>query len=91
MASQKYSASMDEALLASSRAAAEAGGLTLSSWLAEAAADRLRLQALHRLVEEWEAEHGAITAAELEALEDTVVQARRRAGTRRRRAGAVAS
>ncbi|MGH3263329.1 MAG: hypothetical protein ACRDNS_15200, partial [Trebonia sp.] len=70
MVAEKYSASMDAALLADARADAETEGLTLSSWLADAAADRLRLRALRHLVDEWEAEHGAISVAELDALED---------------------
>lgn len=92
MAAEKYSASMDDVLLADARAEAEAAGLTLSSWLAEAAADRLRLKALHHLVDEWEAEHGAISVAELDALEDKVAEARRSARERRGhgRAGAEA-
>lgn len=82
MAAEKYSASMDDGLLADARADAETEGLTLSSWLAVAAADRLRLKALHHLVDEWEAEHGAISAAELDALEHKVAEARRRAKER---------
>lgn len=87
MAAAKYSASMEDVLLADARADAEAEGLTLSSWLAAATADRLRLKALHRLVDEWEAEHGAITAAEIDALEDKVAEARRGARERRRPPG----
>jgi hypothetical protein len=90
MAAEKYSASMDDALLASARADAETQGMTLSSWLADAAADRLRLKALHHLVDEWEAEHGAISVAELDALEKKVAEARRRAKERRSRAGTEA-
>jgi hypothetical protein len=82
MAAEKYSASMDDALLGDARAAAEAEGLTLSSWLADAAADRLRLRALRHLVDEWEVEHGAISSAELDALEDKVADARLRARQR---------
>jgi hypothetical protein len=82
MAAEKYSASMDDALLGDARAAAEAEGLTLSSWLADAAADRLRLRALRHLVDEWEVEHGAVTSAELDALEDKVADARLRAKQR---------
>lgn len=70
---------MDEVLLADARAEAEAEGLTLSSWLATAAADRLGLGALRRLVDEYEAEHGAISGAELDALEHKVAEARSRA------------
>lgn len=90
MAAEKYSASMDDVLLADARADAEAEGLTLSSWLADAAADRLRLKALRHLVDEWEAEHGAISVAELDVLEDKVAEARRRAKQRRKRAPAEA-
>jgi len=90
MAAEKYSASMDDVLLADARADAEADGLTLSSWLADAAADRLRLKALHHLVDEWEAEHGAISVAELDALEDKVAEARRSARQCRRREGTEA-
>ena len=91
MPAEKYSASMDDALLAGIRADAGAEGLTLSSWLAGAAADRLRLKALRHLVQEWEAEHGAVTVAELDALEDKVTEARRTAKRRHGPAGSVAS
>jgi ABC-type glycerol-3-phosphate transport system substrate-binding protein len=84
VAAEKYSASMDDALLADARADAEAEGVTLSSWLATAAADHLRLKALRRLVDEWEAEHGAIRADELDALEDKLAEATRSAHERRR-------
>lgn len=79
MAAEKFSASMDDALLADARADAEAEGLTLSSWLADAAADRLRIKALRQMVNDWEAEHGAISTAELDALENKVAAARRTA------------
>ena len=82
MGAEKFSASMDDAVLAEARKAADAQGVTLSAWLAQAAADRLRLGALRELVEEWEAEHGAITTAELDALERKVADARRDAGRR---------
>ena len=42
----------------------------------------LRLKALRHLVEESEAEHGAITVAELDALEDKVTEARQAAKRR---------
>jgi hypothetical protein len=90
VAAEKYSASMDDVLLGDARADAEAEGLTLSAWLADAAADRLRLKALHHLVDEWESEHGAISVAELDALQDKVAEARRSARQRRGRAGSEA-
>ncbi len=65
------------------RATAEAEGVTLSAWLTEAAADRLRLKALRELVADWEAEHGEITDRELEADADAdVAEAGRRARER---------
>jgi hypothetical protein len=90
MTAEKYSASMDGVLLAEARADAEAEGHTLSSWLADAAADRLRLKALRQLVTEWEAEHGAISVTELEALDDKVAKAHRSARERRSRVGTKA-
>ncbi len=41
-----------------------AGGGTVSGWLADAAERKLRAQGLKDVVADWEAEHGAITAAE---------------------------
>ncbi len=84
MASEKYSASMEDRLLANVRADADYEGLTLSGWIAEAAADRLRIKALRQLIGEWEAEHGDISAAELDALEAKVTVARRKATQGRR-------
>jgi hypothetical protein len=57
----------------------DAAGPTLPSRPADTAADRLRLEVLHQVVEEWEADHGVISAAELDALEHRVAEARRRA------------
>jgi hypothetical protein len=54
MPAEKFSASMEDALLADARADAEAEGLTFSGWLADAAADRLRLKELRKLVSDWE-------------------------------------
>ncbi len=67
MAVEKYSASMDEKTLAGARAEAEAAGVSLSAWLAEAARDRLRLLGLQRLIKEYEEEFGEITEEEMEA------------------------
>lgn len=77
MAAEKYSASMDDELLGQARRAAEREGVSLSSWLARAAAHQIRLRALEETVEEWEAEHGAITAEELDAVERKIASARR--------------
>lgn len=68
---------MDDDLLADIRADAESDGVTLSRWLADAAADRLRLKALRHVMTQWESEHGAVTPAELDAAEQKVARARK--------------
>lgn len=47
------------------RSAARRSGRGLSGWLAEAAAARLRSEALAQVLDDWEAEHGELTAQEL--------------------------
>lgn len=47
------------------RDAARRSGRGLSGWLAEAAAARLRAEALAELLDDWEATHGRLTAEEL--------------------------
>lgn len=47
------------------RDAARRGGSSLSAWLADAAAAKLRAQALADYLEEWETQHGELTPAEL--------------------------
>ena len=51
------------------RAAAAETGKPLSSWLAEAAASKLRAEALARFLDEWQTEHGVLTAAEIARAE----------------------
>ena len=51
------------------RRAARAAGVGLSSWLADAAARKLRADALREFLDEWEAEHGAPTPEELARAE----------------------
>jgi hypothetical protein len=41
----------------------------VSSWLAEAAAGKLRAEALAEFLDRWEAEHGGLTAEELARAE----------------------
>ncbi len=65
----KMSISLEADLGDAVRSAARRSGRGLSSWLAEAAADKLRAEALRDYLDDWEAEHGAFTAAELAAAE----------------------
>jgi hypothetical protein len=65
----KMSISFDPELGDAVRAAAAETGQPLSSWLAEAAASKLRAEALARFLDDWEAEHGVLTAAEIARAE----------------------
>ena len=51
------------------RAAAAEAGVPLSAWLAEAAARRLRAEALAAFLAAWEDQHGELSADELARAE----------------------
>ena len=70
---------LDEAI----EGAAQAEGTTVSAWIAEAAAHRLRLDAGRSAIAEWEADHGALTGEE---LADVLERARQLLGRDRGRA-----
>jgi hypothetical protein len=61
----KMSILMDAQLGGDVRTVAERAGVSISAWLAEAAAARLRKQALAAFLSVWQAKHGKITATEL--------------------------
>ena len=61
----KLSISLEPELGDRVRAAAGRSGRGLSAWLAEAAAAKLRAESLATFLDEWEAEHGSLTAEEL--------------------------
>ena len=63
------SVSFDSELGDAVRSAAAQAGKPLSSWLAEAAASKLRAEALAEFLAGWEAEHGALTAEEIARAE----------------------
>ncbi|HWH12369.1 MAG TPA: hypothetical protein VG165_14670 [Solirubrobacteraceae bacterium] len=65
----KISVSFDHELGDAVRGAASRLGQPLSSWLADAAASKLRAAALGEFLAAWESEHGAITAAEIARAE----------------------
>jgi hypothetical protein len=65
----KLSISFESQLAEAVRAAAARAGRPLSSWLAEAAAVKLRAEALAGFLAEWEAEHGALTVEEIARAE----------------------
>jgi hypothetical protein len=65
----KMSVSFDPELGDAVRSAASQAGKPLSSWLAEAAASKLRGEALAEFLAGWEAEHGVLTAQEIARAE----------------------
>jgi hypothetical protein len=65
----KLSISFDPELGDAVRSAAAQAGQPVSSWLAEAAASKLRAEALAEFLASWEAEHGALTAEEIARAE----------------------
>lgn len=69
MAVDKISISLPAGLSGPVREAAARAGMSLSSWFAEVAAAGLRHQALGEFLDDYEAEHGAFTAAEIAAAE----------------------
>jgi hypothetical protein len=65
----KLSVSFEPDLGDAVRSAAAQAGKPVSSWLAEAAASKLRAEALAEFLDGWEAEHGVLTADEISRAE----------------------
>jgi hypothetical protein len=84
MGVEKMSVSFDLELGGAIRASATGMGQSVSAWLADAARDRLRLEALGQAIGAWEQEFGPLTESEV-ADADRVLE---RAAKKRRR-GAV--
>ena len=62
----RISIALDAALGQAVRTAAGRSGMSLSRWIGQAVADRLRNEQLGRALDQWEAEHGAFTQEELD-------------------------
>jgi hypothetical protein len=77
----KLAISVDSEIHAKVLDAAEAEGTSVSAWMTAAARRALLVRDGLAAVAEWEAEHGALTRAELEAARTRVAQS----STRRRR------
>jgi hypothetical protein len=75
---RKISIALEEGTAQAAAEAAARRGVSLSSWLNQAAEHALRVDAGLRAVQAWEAEHGALTASELEAADRFLAKARRR-------------
>jgi len=65
----KLSISFEPELGDAVRAAAAQAGQPVSSWLAEAAASKLRAEALAEFLASWESEHGVLTREEVARAE----------------------
>jgi hypothetical protein len=65
----KMSVSFDAELGDAVRSAASQAGKPLSAWLAEAAASKLRAEALAEFLADWQTEHGRLTAEEIARAE----------------------
>lgn len=81
--SPKVAITVDPEVHAGAVAAAAADGVSLSAWFTDAARRALKIRDGLQAVAEWEAEHGAFTAAELSAARARVAQ---RGATSRRSA-----
>lgn len=62
----RFSVAMPPDVGSGVRDAAEREGTSISAWLTEAAADRLRNESLGAALDAWESEDGALTGDELE-------------------------
>jgi hypothetical protein len=65
----KLSVSFEPDLGDAVRSAAAQAGKPVSSWLAEAAASKLRAEALADFLSDWEAKHGVLTAEDVARAE----------------------
>ncbi|MGQ0626335.1 MAG: hypothetical protein ACT4PP_17015 [Sporichthyaceae bacterium] len=74
--SVSFDAELDEAI----RAAARKAGQPVSTWVAEAAASKLRREALRVLIDEWQAEEGSFTPDQIAAVRAELAAARVEAG-----------
>jgi hypothetical protein len=76
--SPKVAITIDPEVHAGVVAAARADGVSVSAWMTDAARQALKVRDGLAAVGEWEAEHGALTAAELAAARRRVSRAGRR-------------
>jgi hypothetical protein len=79
----RLSITMDPRLGSAARKAARRARMSLSAWIAEATADRVRNEALGRALDQWEAEDGTFTSKELTAAAEALGLIRKPKGRRR--------
>ncbi len=78
MSVRKISIALDEGTAQAAAEAAARHGVSLSSWLNQAAERALRIEKGLRAVRAWEAEHGALTAGELAAADRFLAKKQRK-------------
>lgn len=85
MGVEKMSVSFDLELGEAVRGSAATAGQSVSAWLAEAARDRLRLEALGEAIGAWEQRYGRLSDAEVQAADQLLA----RGAKPKRRTGAA--
>lgn len=78
----RLSITLDPRLGAAARKAAKRARVSLSTWIAEATADRIRNELLGETLDRWEAEDGALTQQELDRAAEALGLPRRRKARR---------
>jgi hypothetical protein len=78
MSVDRLSITLDPRLGAAARRAAKRANVSLSAWIAEATADRVRNEALGRALDQWEAQDGAFSADELASAASALARPRKR-------------
>jgi hypothetical protein len=86
---EKMSVSFDLELGEAIRMSAAEGDTSVSAWLAEAARDRLRLEALGEAVFAWEQKFGPLTDGEVAEADQLLAPTRASKKPARRRRGAA--
>ena len=79
----RLSITLDPRLGAAARKAAKRAKVSLSTWIAEATADRVRNEALGHVLDQWESEDGAFSSQELTAAAEALGLDRKRKSRRR--------
>ena len=82
MSVDRLSITLDPRLGAAARKAAKRAKVSLSTWIAEATADRIRNELLGEALDRWEAEAGALTQKELDRAAEALGLSRRRKARR---------
>jgi len=78
----RLSITLDPRLGAAARKAAKRAKVSLSTWIAEATADRVRNELLGEALDRWEADEGALTQQELDRAAEALGLSRRRKARR---------